>query len=170
MLEDAADELDHMVFADDATKTDEVDKFEQYGGNYTVIMKKTAKLNFYTTYLDFTEENHEKRHWQLKVDKIETEIATLGKKELIKRGGPICSTLDFIPNKSKITPHAYNGPSFIGNHCNKYFKAGVHKKLTKQLLKITLKHTDNQKITLEKLIVLTSHFLKFMSTFRQLNQ
>ena len=146
LLEDAADELDHMVFTDDATKTDEVDKFKQYGGNYTVIMKKTAKLNFYTTCLTLTDNNLEKRQWQLKVDKIETNIAPLGRKKLIKRGGPICSTLDSILNKSKITPQAYHGRSFIGNHCNKYFKAGVHKKLTRQLLNATLKHTNNQKI------------------------
>ena len=44
LLEDAADELDLMVFTDDATKTDVVDKFKQYGGNYTVVMKKTAKF------------------------------------------------------------------------------------------------------------------------------
>ena len=97
-----------------------------------MIMKKTAKLKFYTTCLTLTEENHEKRHWQLKVDKIETEIATLGKKELIKSGGPICSTLDSILNKSKITPQAYHGRNFIGNHYNKYFKAGVQEKLTRQ--------------------------------------
>ena len=110
-----------------------------------MIMKKTEKLNFYTTCLTLTEENLEKRHWQLKVDKIETEIATLGKKELIKSGGPICSTLDSILNKSKITPQAYHGRSFIENHCNKYFKPGVQEKLTRQLLKATLKPAHNQK-------------------------
>ena len=144
MLEDAADELDLMVFADNAKKTDEVDKFKQYGGNYTVIMKKTAKLNFHTTCLNLTDNNLEKRHWQLKVDKIETDIAPLGKKKLIKRGGPICSTLDSILNKSKITPQAYHGRTFIGNHCNKHFKPGVHKKLTRQLLKATLKHRQSK--------------------------
>ena len=110
-----------------------------------LVESQRDKLNFYTTCLTLAEENHEKRHWQLKVDKIETKIETLGKKELIKSGGPICSTLDSILNKSKITPHAYHGRSFIGNHCNRYFKAGVHKKLTRQLLKATLKHTHNQK-------------------------
>ena len=46
LLEDAADEIDRMVFTDDATKTEQIEEFLQYGGNYLTVtdMKKKIKL------------------------------------------------------------------------------------------------------------------------------
>ena len=146
LLEDAADELDRLVFRDDVTKTVEIERFKQYGGNYARVTKKTAKLDFYKTCHTLADNNDVKKKWQLKADKMETEISPLGKTDLKKRYGPICSTLDAVLNKNKITPQAYHGRSFIGNHCHKYFKTDVHKQLTRHLLKTTLKHTDKLNI------------------------
>ena len=58
-----------------------------------------------------------------------------------------------VPSAAPTTPfltkaklhHRFIIDSFIGNHCIKYFKAGVHKKLIRQL-EVSLKHTDNQEI------------------------
>ena len=98
--------------------------------------KKTAKLNFYTTVLTLTDNNHEKRQWQLKVDKIETEIAPLGKKVLIKRGCPICSTHDSILNKSNITPQVYHR-QFHWKSLHQIFQSRRTQKVNKTTRSIT---------------------------------
>ena len=59
-------------------------------------------------------------------------MSSLGKTGLKKRCGPLCSTLDAVLNKNKITPQAYHGRSFIGNHYYKYLKTDVHKQLARQ--------------------------------------
>ena len=42
--ENVSDELDLLVFRDNVTKTVEIERFKQYGGNYAVVTKKTAKF------------------------------------------------------------------------------------------------------------------------------
>ena len=48
MLEDAADEIDRMVFTNDATKNKKIEELLQHGGNFLTVtdMKKKTKLNF----------------------------------------------------------------------------------------------------------------------------
>ncbi|GFO15140.1 amine oxidase [Plakobranchus ocellatus] len=146
LLEDAADEIDRMVFTDDVTKTDDVETFKQFGGNFVTVKKKTTKLDFYKTCLAMTNTPDDEKQWKSKVDITETDLAKLGKTDLVKRGGPICSTLDKILNKNRIIPQAYHGRSFIGNHSHKYFKTDVHKQLRRHLMLQTLRCTDNQVI------------------------
>ena len=100
------------------------------------MTKKTAKLAI--LWLTLTMTNKDGR--------TETEIAPLGKTSLKKKScGPICGTL-VVLNKNKITPQAYHRCTFIGNHCHKYFKTGLHKQRTRHLLETTLKHTDKLNI------------------------
>ena len=49
LLEDAADEIDRMVFTDDATKTEQIEEILQYGGNYLTVTDMKKKLNFTRT-------------------------------------------------------------------------------------------------------------------------
>ena len=73
-------------------------------------------------------------------------MKVFGKTDLIKRGGPICSTFDATLNKNNIAPQAYHGRSFIGNHSHKYFKTDIHLQLTKHLFYERTKCTNNQNI------------------------
>ena len=146
LLEDAADEIDRMVFTDDATKTEQIEEFLQYGGNYLTVTDMKKKLNFTRTCQTVSYNSDEEKKWKLKADRIDKEIDSFGKTDLIKRGGPICSTLDAILNKNNIAPQAYHGRSFIGNHSHKYFKTDIHLQLTKHLFYETTKCTNNQNI------------------------
>ena len=49
LLENAADEIDRMVFTDDATRTEQIEEFLQYGGNYLTVTDMKKKLNFTRT-------------------------------------------------------------------------------------------------------------------------
>ncbi|GFO08265.1 transmembrane 9 superfamily member [Plakobranchus ocellatus] len=87
--------------------------------------------------------NDEKK-WKSQVGIIDIDLAKLGKTDLVKRGGPMCSTFNKILNKNRITPKAYHGRRFISNHSHKYFKTNVHKQLTRHLMLQTLRCTDNR--------------------------
>ena len=60
------------------------------------------KLNFTRTCHTVSYNSDEEKKWKLKADEIDKEIESYGKTDLIKRGGPICSTLDAILNKNKV--------------------------------------------------------------------
>ena len=91
------------------------------------MTKKTAKLNFYKTGHTLTDNNDDKKGWRLKI----------GQERPKKKLGAICSNLDAVLNKSKITPQAYHGSSFIGNNCHSFFQKDVYKQLTRHLLETT---------------------------------
>ncbi|GFR65653.1 immune-associated nucleotide-binding protein 5 [Elysia marginata] len=146
LLEDTADEIDRLLFEDDATKTEEIESFKQYGGSFLTATKKTTKLNLYNECVVFSDTSEEKRQWQLKADNKETELDKIERTDLKRRGGPVCSTFDNTLNKNNITPQAYHGRSFIGNHSHRYFSTDVHLQLTRHLIDKTWKCTDNENI------------------------
>ena len=101
LLEDAADEIDCMVFYQRCNKTEQIEKYLQYGGNYLTVTDMKKKLNFTRTCQTVSYNTDQEKKWKLKTDRIDTEIDSFGKTDLIKKGGPICSTLDAILNKQK---------------------------------------------------------------------
>ena len=89
-------------------------------------------------------------------------------KILTPRTGPVASGLDTVVNKDKITPQAYHGRSFEGNHCHQYLPPNVFTDLTEAIIK------QNQTLTDKLFLIDEAHtihitFSNLNSAFRTVN-
>lgn len=92
------------------------------------------------------ESEEEKIKCNTKIKKAQASLLELEFVSLCDRSGPVCSHLDKVLDKHKITPQAYHNRVFVGNHCHKYLTCKVYKDLTEDVITHTQLYTQNQDI------------------------
>ena len=157
LLEQQCDEIDKQIGADMAHSGTESSSshYKCYIRGLRKLEQLEEKKRLQETKLVFLEESlsvwqyyRKTRHLEKRIEKLEVKIDRMKEitKQYITGCGPVCSSLDTVLKRNKISTQAYHGRSFTGNHCQQYIQPSIHKTICSWILSQTKNYTQQQKI------------------------
>jgi hypothetical protein len=145
LLEAEADKIDIKIMRTTDTNNQTINLVREYGENWRNAEDLKHKINSLVDKL-ISCTNQEVPRLTQKLKEEQIKLKKLGYEGLEARSGPVCSYLDTILKKHRITPQPYHGRSFIGNHCDKYLTHTVYTDITNALVGQTQALTTQQEI------------------------
>ena len=116
-------------------------ELKEFGKAFETKAKLEEQSRVIETFISCSENEvdihiYENLHFQTEEDLADLTFQSLGKNK-----GPIAKSMDEVLTAHKITPQAYHGGAFTGNHCHNYLKKQVYKHLTAHIVKETHMYT-----------------------------
>ncbi len=164
LLEEAVHQLDIELIKQPEEEMRGVSQsFHDFGKNWPRAEEIKERIQFFQACIIMADSQQEEiNNFQEKISSLEDDLADLQFESVTPRSGPVCSQLDTILDKHKITPQSYHSRSFIGNHCHKYVTSHVYKELTAVVVRKT------QECTYKQSIIDTAYMIR--EKFNQLNE